>query len=95
MHKPGATSPPPALINVVWRRLAPLLPPTQRTGRPFAHDRRRVVEAIVYVMQSNCAWRTLPSRFPPWQTVYAQFSQWRITGIWETIWAGLEQPHSL
>ena len=27
-------------------------------------------------------------------TTYGQFSQWRIRGIWETIWAGLEQPYS-
>jgi hypothetical protein len=90
--QPGETTQPPALIDVVWHRLAPLLPPTHRTGRPFAHERRLVLEAIVYVMQSDCAWRTLPARFPPWQTVYAQFSRWRRTGIWETIWAGLEQP---
>jgi putative transposase len=82
---------PPTLLDVLWRRLEPLLPPTPRTGRPFAHDRRLVVEAIVYVMQSACAWHTLPSRFPPWQTVYAQFARWRRTGMWETIWAGVEQ----
>jgi hypothetical protein len=93
-HKPRETTQLPALIDVAWRRLEPLLPPPQRTGRPFAHDRRRVLEAIVHVMQGDCAWRTLPARFPPRQTVYAQFAQWRITGIWETLWAGLEQPHS-
>ena len=90
-HQPGETTQPPALLDVVWRRLEPLLPPPQRTGRPFAYDRRLVLEAIVYVMHSDCAWRTLPSQFPPWQTVYAQFAQWRSTGIWETIWAGREQ----
>jgi Putative transposase of IS4/5 family (DUF4096) len=88
------TTQPPALIDVVWHRLQPLLPPTQRTGRPFAHERRLVLEAIVYVRHSACAWRALPSQFPPWQTVYAQFAQWRRAGIWETIWAGLEQPHA-
>jgi hypothetical protein len=89
----GATTPAPMLIDVVWRRLEPLLPPPHRTGRPWAHGRRLVLEAIVYVMQTDCAWRALPSRFPPWQTVYAQFSQWRLRGIWETLWAGLEQPY--
>ena len=89
----GETPQPPTLIDVVWRRLESWLPPPRRTGRPFAHERRLMLEAIVYVMQSDCAWRALPSRFPPWQTVYAQFAQWRRTGVWETVWAGLEQPH--
>src|SRR5215831_1315391 len=88
------TTRPPTLIDVVWHRLVPWLPPSQRPGRPFGHDRRLVLEAIVYVMQSACAGRTLPARFPPWQTVYAQFARWRRAGIWETIWAGLEQPHA-
>jgi transposase len=86
--------PPPTLIDVLWRRLERLLPPTHRTGRPFAHARQLVLEAVVYVMQNDCAWRTLPSRFPPWQTVYAQFARWRRTGVWETIWAGLERSHT-
>ena len=84
--------PPPTLIDVVWRRLEGLLPPTRRAGRPFAHERRLVLEGIMYVMQNDCAWRTFPASLPPWHTVYAQFSRWRRTGIWETIWTGLEQP---
>ena len=92
-HQQEETIQAPALIDVVWHRLASLLPPTQRTGRPFAHERRLVLEAIVYVMQSDCAWRALPSRFPPWQTVYAQLCRWRATGIWDQMWVGLEQPH--
>jgi hypothetical protein len=94
VHKQGELTQPPAPIDVLWRRLESLLPPTPQTGRPFVHDRRLVLEAIVYVMQSHGAWRALPERFPPWQTVYAQFQRWRTAGIWEAIWVELEQPHS-
>jgi hypothetical protein len=79
--------------EVVWSRLSPLLPSADRVGRPYDHARRLVLEAIVHVMQSGCGWRALPSTFPPWQTVYAQLSQWRKSGIWDKIWSGLEQPH--
>jgi len=79
--------------NVVWRRLEGLLPDAHRVGRPYGYERRLVLEAIVYVMQSGCGWRALPSSFPPWQTVYAQLRQWRKSGIWDKIWSGLEQPH--
>jgi transposase len=82
------------LLDVLWRRLQPLLPAAGRVGRPYDYDRRLVLEAIYYVMRSNCGWRKLPAHFPPWQTVYAQLSQWQKTGIWDEIWAGLEQSHS-
>jgi transposase len=54
-----------------------------------------VLEAIVHVMRTDCGWRNLPAQFPLWQTVYAQYTQWRKTGIWDTIWADLEQPKPL
>jgi transposase len=82
------------VIEVVWSRLERLLPSAQRIGHPYDHSRRLVLEAIVHVMQTNCGWRNLPSTFPPWQTVYAQLTQWRKTGIWGKVWAGLDQPHS-
>lgn len=70
-----------------------MLPPARRTGRPYTHDRRVVLEAIVYLKQTNCGWQHLPSQFPPWQTVYSQLTRWRESGIWDKIWAGLDQPH--
>jgi transposase len=82
-----------AVTDVVWRRLEALLPPTHRVGHPYDYSRRLILDAIVHVMQTDCGWRNLPSRFPPWQTVYTQLTQWRKTGIWAKIWAGLDQPH--
>ncbi len=80
------------MIEVVWKRLAAIVPAVNRVGRPFAYDRRIVLDAIVVVMQSGNGWRSLAAEFPPWQTVYTQFKQWEKTGIWDTIWAGFKQP---
>ena len=92
---PAAEPPPQSnTLEVVWQRLAAMLPPAKRPGRPYAHDRRLVLEAIVFVMQTDCAWNRLPAQFPPWQTVYDQFQRWRTAGIWDHIWMGLEQPDS-
>jgi transposase len=71
----------------LWKRLEPLLPTGKRSGRGYSHDRRVVLEAIVHVMQSDCGWQALPSRFPSWKTVHAQYRQWRTQGIWQKIWA--------
>jgi putative transposase len=44
-----------------------------------------VLDAVFYVLRSGCAWRLLPRDFPPWQTVYHHFRQWRITGVWRRV----------
>jgi hypothetical protein len=53
------------MIDLVWERLEPLLPPQKRTGRPYEHPRRLVLEAIVYVMRTNCGWQHLANRLQP------------------------------
>jgi transposase len=52
-----------------WALIEPLLPPVKTGGRPEKHSRRAVVDAILYVVRTGCAWRQLPADFPPWQTV--------------------------
>jgi len=41
---------------------------------------RAVVNGILYVLRSGCSWRMLPKDYPPWQTVYEYFRQWRKDG---------------
>jgi transposase len=44
------------------------------------HTRRRIVEAILYVVRTGCSWRQLPHDYPPWQTVFWYFKRWRADG---------------
>ena len=91
---PPAAPPPAPLLDVVWERLEPLLAGGSRTGRPYAHDRRLILAAIIWLMETGCGWRALPDRFPPWQTVYSQFQQWQNVGIWDKIWSPERQSAS-
>jgi transposase len=59
-----------------WAVIELLLPPVNTGGRPEKHPRRAVVDAILYVVRTGCAWRQLPADFPPWQTVYWYFTRW-------------------
>ena len=79
-------------LERVWQRLLPHLTQPGAQGRPYAHDRRLVLEAIVYLMDTNCGWQHLPARFPPWKTVYSQVTAWRVAGIWDAIWAEERLP---
>lgn len=70
---------PSDLTDAEWAVVEPLLPaPTSHPqgGRREKHPRRDIVDAILYVVRTGCAWRQLPADFPPWETVYWYFTRW-------------------
>ena len=72
-----------------WAVLAPLVPAPKPGGRPAAHERREIVDAIPYVLRNGNVWRALPHDYPPWSTVYWWFRRWRLDGTWERVAAAL------
>lgn len=76
---------PSDLSNEQWELIKDLIPPARAGGRPRTRDVRQLLNAVFYIVRSGCAWRYLPKSFPPWQTVYDYFSQWRQQGIWREI----------
>jgi putative transposase len=83
------------LTDREWALLAPLIPPPKPGGRPAVHDRRELVDAMLYWLRAGCAWRLLPHDFPPWQTVYHYWRVWRQQGRWERILATLREQERL
>jgi transposase len=86
---------PSTISDRQWAVLAALLPAarcdTSRGGRPEKHPRRRLLDAIFYLVRGGLAWRQLPAEFPPWQTVYAWFARWRDDGTWQRIHDALRE----
>ena len=76
---------PTDLTDAQWLILAPLIPPAPRNCRPRKADMREVVNAILYVLRTGCAWRLLPHDLPPYRTVFYYFSKWRRCGVWKKI----------
>ena len=76
---------PTDLSDEQWQILRKLLPQPSGRGRPRMVCRRAVVNAILYVLRSGCAWRLLPHDFPKWKTVYGIFFAWRNDGTWQQI----------
>jgi transposase len=79
-----------------WAILEPLLPPPACTrpmgGRPEKHPRRSVVDAIRYVNDNGCKWRSVPVDFGiPWRTVFGFFQRWRASGDLARIHAELHE----
>jgi transposase len=78
-----------SMTDAQWQLLEPLLPPPGnlggRGGRPEKHDRRRVLDAIFYLVRGGIAWAALPAEFPPAKTVYGIFRRWTVAGAWARI----------
>ncbi|MFE9768194.1 IS5 family transposase [Streptomyces sp. NPDC005808] len=79
---------PSDLADEQWALVEPLLPAARsgpKGGRREKHPRRRIVDAIFYVVRTGCAWRQLPKDFPPWPTVYWYFTWWHDDGTAEQV----------
>ena len=76
---------PSDLTDEQWKLVRPLIPPADPGGRDRSVDMREVVNGILYLIRSGCAWRSLPHEFPPWGTVWYYFRRFRNDGTWKTI----------
>ena len=72
------------LTDAQWAYLQPLLPKPAKRGRP-PKDRRRILDALLYLVKCGCPWRYLPADFPHWKTVYHVFRQWIHDHTWVVI----------
>jgi putative transposase len=72
------------MTDAEWALVADLFErtPGQR-GAPAHYSRRELVNACCYVLRTGCAWRLLPTAFPPWHAVYKAFSRWVTAGVFE------------
>jgi putative transposase len=71
------------LTTKQWQIIKKLIP-AQKKG-PKQVCRRRIINAILYLLRTGCQWRNLPLSFPKWKTVYNVFWHWRNAGIWKHI----------
>jgi transposase len=72
------------LSDEQWSLVAPLLPEQKGRGQRF-RDHRTVLNGMFWKLCSGAAWRDLPERHGPWQTVYARFRRWTKAGLFGEI----------
>jgi tetratricopeptide (TPR) repeat protein len=69
---------------VQWTAISALLPPQARTGRPRADD-RQTIAAILYKLETGCAWRSIPAVFGAGATAHRRLQAWQAAGVWDQI----------
>lgn len=77
---------PGQLTDKEWLLIRHLVEKTSSPrGRKPKYGKRKMMDAIFYLMRSGCSWRLLPHDFPPWQSVYAQFTRWKNEKMFEQL----------
>jgi transposase len=81
------TAYPCSLTDEMWQVMSALLPERDpaRGGRPLKYSHRLVIDTILYVLVSGCAWRLVPHDLAPWHAAYRWFRLWSATGVWDDI----------
>ena len=73
------------LTDEEWAVIEPLLPEHDKMGCPWKHGLRTIVDAIIHLLRTGCAWSALPDWAPPRSTVYEWFRRLADGGWLETI----------
>jgi transposase len=82
--KPGYDT---SLTDGEWAVIEPLLPVRnpRHGGRPLKYDRRLILNTILYVLRTGCAWRHVPHDLAPWDAAYRWFAAWSADGTWARV----------
>lgn len=68
------------LSDSEWPAVVGLFPPNGRRGGQWA-DHRTVLNGICFKFRAGVAWRDVPDRYGPWQTLYGRFRRWAADGF--------------
>jgi transposase len=52
-------------------------------------DNAGFIDAIIYMTENACTWRSLPESFGPWHTIYMRFNRWAKNGVMERVFHAL------
>ena len=50
----------------------------------------QVINAILYVAENGCKWRTLPKSYGNWHTIYMRMNRWSKNGVLERVFTALQ-----
>lgn len=67
------------------QRIESLLPGKATDRGVTAKDKRRFVEAVLWIRRTGSPWRDLPQELGHWHRTFVRFSRWREKGVWECV----------
>jgi transposase len=77
------------LTDAQWAAIEPVLPKPHLTARRKRIDNRCIINGILYVLQTGCAWSNVPHHYCKPVMCWTKFRQWVETGVWDDVWRAL------
>ncbi len=74
--------------DALWERIdlvLPLYKQSRKGGRPRL-SLRKVVNGILYVLQTGCQWKAMPREFGSGSAIHDYFQAWVECGVFEQLW---------
>ena len=63
--------------------------PKQR--KPAKISNLEVLNAVLYVMENGCKWRSLPKEYGDWHVIYVRINRWAKKGVLQAAFLRLQQ----
>ena len=75
------TNYPSDLTDAQWEVITEYFPQNGNSD----HHKRSLINAVLYLIDNGCKWRSLPHDYPPWSTVHSFYFRARKSGLWEKV----------
>lgn len=62
------------VTDAEWKVIGGLLPSERGRGCRPAHDNRRFLNGMLYVLRVGCPWRDMHERYGKWNSVYVRLT---------------------
>jgi transposase len=63
--------------DTLWEKIKDLLPEAAGKQGRMAHDNRRFINAVSWIIRPGVPWRDLPPEYGDWKNTYRRFCRWR------------------
>jgi len=73
------------LSDAVWAILERHLPGQRGQWGGIAHDNRRFLNAVFWILRTGAPWRDLPPDYGDWTKTHRRFCRWRDKGVWAAL----------
>lgn len=75
------------LTTKQWNTIKHLFENENRGRHLRVHNKRKLVNAVLYLNKTGCQWRQLPHDFPSYTTVSSFYQRAVKSGLWEKVLA--------
>lgn len=82
------TATPVKISKEQYERIADSFP---RQRGNVTQDNLQIINAILYVAENGCKWRSLPKEFGNWHSIYTRVSRWSKNGVLDRIFERLHR----